>query len=94
MRGVAVVIAVVMSTAAAAQQYPSKVVRLVTGSSPGGGADVTARAIQQRLIPALGVQVIVDNRPGVAGMLANEYTSTRPKRRPMATRSCSSRGLS
>ena len=58
-----------------AQQYPSKVVRLVTGSSAGGGADVTTRAIQQRLIPALGVQIIVDNRPGVAGMIANEYVA-------------------
>ena len=50
----------------------------MTGSSPGGGADVTTRAIQQRLIPALGMQVIVDNRPGVAGMLANEYTAKAP----------------
>ena len=58
-----------------AQPYPSKVIRFVTGSSPGGGADLTTRAIQQRLTAALGVQVIVDNRPGVAGMLANEYTA-------------------
>ena len=64
--------------AVCAQTYPSKVIRFVTGSSAGGGADVTTRAIQQRLIPALGVQVIVDNRPGVAGMLANEYTAKAP----------------
>jgi tripartite-type tricarboxylate transporter receptor subunit TctC len=56
----------------------TQVIRFVTGSSAGGGADVTTRAIQQRLIPALGVQVIVDNRPGVAGMLANEYTAKAP----------------
>lgn len=58
-----------------AAAYPSKVIRFVTGSSPGGGADLTTRAIQQRLVSALGVQVIVDNRPGVAGMLANDYTA-------------------
>ena len=61
-----------------AQAYPSKIIRFVTGSSPGGGADLTTRAIQQRLAPALGVQMIVDNRPGVAGMLANEYTAKAP----------------
>lgn len=63
---------------AAAQPYPSKLVRLVTGSTAGGGSDITARAIQQKLAPALGVQVLVDNRPGVAGMLANEYTGKAP----------------
>ena len=63
---------------ASAQQYPSKVVRLVTGSAPAGGADLTARALQQKLVPALGGQVIVDNRPGVAGMIANEYTGKAP----------------
>ena len=77
-RGVCIVIGGVLAMsagAALAQPYPSKIVRLVTGSSPAGGSDLTARALQQRLAPALGVQVIVDNRPGVAGMLANEYTA-------------------
>ena len=60
---------------AAAQQYPAKVIRLVTGSQAAGGTDVTARAIQARLVPALAQQVIVDNRPGLAGMVANEYTA-------------------
>ena len=57
-----------------AQTYPVKPVRLVTGSSAGGGADITARAIAQRLADAMAQQVIVDNRPGAAGMLANEFT--------------------
>ncbi|MBC7780654.1 MAG: tripartite tricarboxylate transporter substrate binding protein [Proteobacteria bacterium] len=61
-----------------AQPYPAKPVRLVTGSTPGGGSDLTARALQQALVPALGVQVIVDNRPGTAGMVANEYTARQP----------------
>ena len=63
---------------ALAQTWPAKPVRIVTGSQAGGGTDLTARAIQQFLVPALGVQVIVDNRPGTAGMLANEYTSKQP----------------
>ena len=57
----------------AAQPYPSKLIRLVTGSSAGGAADVTARQIAPRLSEALKQQIIVDNRPGVAGMVANEY---------------------
>ncbi len=61
-----------------AQTYPVKPVRLVTGSSAGGGADITARAIAQRLADAMAQQVIVDNRPGAAGMLANEFTARQP----------------
>jgi tripartite-type tricarboxylate transporter receptor subunit TctC len=73
--GIALLAAALLPLPAVAQQYPGKVVRLVTGSQPAGGTDLTARAIQQRLVPALGVQVIVDNRQGVAGMVANEYTA-------------------
>ena len=72
---VAALAAALFAPAAAGQQYPAKVIRLVTGSQAAGGTDVTARAIQARLAPALGTQVIVDNRPGLAGMVANEYTA-------------------
>jgi len=59
----------------AAQPYPAKLIRVVTGSTAGGGADVTTRQIVPRLAEALKVQMIVDNRPGVAGMIANEFVS-------------------
>jgi tripartite-type tricarboxylate transporter receptor subunit TctC len=75
---VAALAAAVFAPAAAAQQYPAKVIRLVTGSQAAGGTDVTARAIQARLIPAIGQQIVVDNRPGLAGMVANEYTAKQP----------------
>jgi tripartite-type tricarboxylate transporter receptor subunit TctC len=58
-----------------AQPYPSKVVRVVTGSLAGGGADVTGRPITQRMSEVFGVQMIVDNRPGAAGMIANELVA-------------------
>ena len=77
-RNAAALAAVLLAPVAGAQQYPVKVVRLVTGSQAAGGTDVTARAIQARLVPALGQQVIVDNRPGLAGMVANEYTAKAP----------------
>ena len=74
---VSFLVAVVLGSAAPcpAQPYPSKLVRLVTGSSAGGAADVTARQVAPRLAESLKQQVIVDNRPGVAGMVANEYVS-------------------
>jgi tripartite-type tricarboxylate transporter receptor subunit TctC len=60
---------------AQAQSYPSKPVRIVTGSAAGGGADLTARAIAHRLTESLGVQMIVDNRSGATGMIANQLVS-------------------
>jgi tripartite-type tricarboxylate transporter receptor subunit TctC len=73
-----VLVAVVLSlvaTAAWSQPYPSKLIRMVSGSTPAGAADVTARQIAPRLAEAMKVQIIVDNRPGVAGMIANEFVS-------------------
>ena len=83
--------AALLAPSRAAQQYPAKLVRVVTGSTPGGGADVTARQIVPRLAEVLKAQIIVDNRPGVAGMIANESCSGP---RPTATRCWCSRARS
>ena len=73
------VMIVVLSPAPAdAQGYPMKPVRLVTGSAPGGGGDLTARAIAQKLTASLGQQVIVDDRPGATGMIANKSVAAAP----------------
>src|SRR3989304_7258762 len=55
--------------------YPSKAIRFVVASSPGGGLDVTARAVAPKLINIFGQQVIIDNRAGAAGSLAAEITA-------------------
>ena len=58
--------------------YPSKAIRFVVANSPGGGLDVTARAIAPKLINVFGQQVIIDNRAGAAGSLAAEITAKSP----------------
>ena len=70
-------LAIVPGTAAA-QSYPSRVVRIVVGSPPGGVVDVMGRPIAQRLTEAFGTQVIVDNRVGATGLIANDLVAKAP----------------
>lgn len=53
--------------AIAAETYPQKPIRLVIPFSPGGGTDVLARALQDKLEKTLGNSLIIDNRPGAGG---------------------------
>lgn len=55
---------------AAAQDYPSKPIRMVVGFPPGGGTDVVARIITPRLSELLGQSVVIENRPGATGTMA------------------------
>ena len=55
---------------AAQPAFPEKPIRLVLGSAPGSGPDIIARALAERLYGAWGQRVVVDARPGVAGILA------------------------
>ncbi len=60
---------------AAAQDYPSKPIRIVIPYPPGGASDVTARLLGQKMAEAWGVQVIPDNRPGANGIVALEHVA-------------------
>lgn len=62
----------------AAQAYPAKPVRIVIGFPPGGPVDTVARIIAPRMSDALGQQVIVDNRPGAAAIIAAELVAKAP----------------
>src|SRR5687768_15746965 len=57
---------------AAAQHLSSRPVRVVVGFQAGGGTDIAARVIAQKLTDALGTSFIVDNWPGAAGSIAAE----------------------
>jgi tripartite-type tricarboxylate transporter receptor subunit TctC len=62
----------------AAQSYPSKPIRLVVPQAAGGGSDTIARFVAERLSTSLGQQVVVDNKPGAAGMLGAEIVKVAP----------------
>lgn len=58
-----------------AQTYPSKVVRVLVPSVPGGGQDVVTRAMAQKFSEAWGQQVITENRPGAGGNIAADQVA-------------------
>jgi tripartite-type tricarboxylate transporter receptor subunit TctC len=63
---------------APAAPYPDRPVKILVGFSAGGGTDVAARVMAQKLTDALGQSVVVENRPGASGMLAAEATAKSP----------------
>jgi tripartite-type tricarboxylate transporter receptor subunit TctC len=65
----AVLIALAALPVAAADSYPQKPIRFVIPFSPGGGTDVLARALSDKLSEALGANVIVETRPGGGGTI-------------------------
>ncbi|MGZ5115329.1 MAG: tripartite tricarboxylate transporter substrate binding protein [Burkholderiales bacterium] len=66
------------ASAAYAQSYPMKPVRIVVGFTPGGGVDINARLLAPELSKQFGHQFIVDNRPGAGTNIANEYVAKAP----------------
>src|SRR5512145_2177373 len=69
---------VLTSALAAAQNYPSRPVRVLVPLAPGGSMDTIARALSQRLTESMGQNFIVDNRPGAGSNVALETAMASP----------------
>jgi tripartite-type tricarboxylate transporter receptor subunit TctC len=61
-----------------AQEYPGKPVRIIVGFAPGGGTDVTARMLAQKMSDGIGQPVLVENRTGAAGAISVQRVATSP----------------
>jgi tripartite-type tricarboxylate transporter receptor subunit TctC len=70
-RALGALILLALATVAQAQPYPTKPIRMIVGFAPGGGADIAARLVGQKLAEALGQPVVIENRPGAGGTLGN-----------------------
>ena len=64
-----------ISVHAAQPTYPDRPIRLIIGSAPGSGPDIMSRLLAERLYKAWGQRVVVDSRPGVAGIISAEAAS-------------------
>ena len=62
----------------ATRNFPSRPLRIVVGYSVGGGNDIIARIVAQKLGENLGQSVVVENKPGVASIIAAEYVAKSP----------------
>jgi tripartite-type tricarboxylate transporter receptor subunit TctC len=65
-------LALLVAATAAIAQYPAKPLRMLVGFPPGGANDIVARIASQKLSETLGQPVVVENRPGNAGVVAAE----------------------
>jgi tripartite-type tricarboxylate transporter receptor subunit TctC len=75
----ALAIAAAAGPAVAQDAYPSRPVRVLVGIAPGSTADVSLRILAQKLSQILGVQFVVENRPGAGTSIAAQFVVQSPK---------------
>ncbi len=66
------------ATAAVAQAFPAKVVRVINPAAPGGNSDILFRLLQPKMSEVLGQNLVMDYRPGAGGIIGVEITSKAP----------------
>jgi tripartite-type tricarboxylate transporter receptor subunit TctC len=67
-----------VAMAHAQTDYPNRPVRIVVPSEPGGGTDISARILAERLSQAMGQRFVVENRPGAGQMIGTEQVARSP----------------
>jgi tripartite-type tricarboxylate transporter receptor subunit TctC len=75
MRLIAAVLAALFSVVAAAQSFPTRTVRFVSGVTPGSASDTMARILAEKLSTTLGQPVIVENRLGAGGLVGAKWVA-------------------
>ncbi|MBI1988597.1 MAG: tripartite tricarboxylate transporter substrate binding protein, partial [Betaproteobacteria bacterium] len=78
LKTVALIVAICWTSAAGAQGYPAKPIRILIGFPAGSTVDILARPVALRMTELLGQQVVVDNRAGATGIIANELVVKAP----------------
>jgi tripartite-type tricarboxylate transporter receptor subunit TctC len=61
-----------------ARNYPDRPIRVIVGFSAGGGNDLLARLVGQKLSEGLGQPVVIENKPGAGAIIATEYVARQP----------------
>jgi tripartite-type tricarboxylate transporter receptor subunit TctC len=75
MRHILAIITCLIAAVANAQDYPARPIRLVVPIGPGGGTDILARHMAQKMSERLRAGVVVENRPGAGSILGTEYVA-------------------
>ncbi len=77
-RGLLAAILALAAQGAAAQDYPNKPIRLVVPFAPAGAADILGRILSERLSPAYGQNIVIDNKPGASGHVGAQIVAKAP----------------